>query len=130
MKHPLIILALLASVTFYACSDDDTTPTKEDDPPVEVSFCDSVDATYDKNIAAIIGTNCATSGCHEDNSGAPKGIRLATYAQVKAAAEGGKFLKAIKREAGVTAMPIGKAKLAADTIKVIECWIDNGYKEN
>ena len=127
MRNKLLLLALICSVTFFACKDDET-PPKEDDPPT-ITFCDSVGATYDKDIKSVVDANCATSGCHDDRAGAPKGIKLANYDQVKASAETGTFLKAIKHEAGVSAMPVGKAKLDDNTIKVIACWISAGYPE-
>ena len=129
MKRTLLMLTIIGAVALYSCKDDeDPAPPDDNNPPV--SFCDSVAATYDKDIKSVVDANCATSGCHEDKGSAPKGIRLATYAQVKAAGETGKFLKTIKHEAGVAAMPVGKPKLDDNTIKVIECWIDGGYKEN
>lgn len=129
MKKSLLLLVTICFVTFYACKDDEEDPVKTDDP-VEVSFCDSVAATYDKDIASIFNSNCATSGCHEDKSTAPKGIKLANYDQVKAATGFPAFMKSIKHEAGATAMPVGKAKLSDTTIAIIQCWIDGGLKEN
>lgn len=130
MKRTLLILTLLGVIGFQACKDDEEAPTTDDDNKTEMTFCDSIAATYTKDIKAVVDANCATSGCHEDAATAPKGIKLATYEQVKGAAGFPAFLKAIKHEAGVTAMPVGKPKLSDTTIMIIECWIDEGFKEN
>jgi hypothetical protein len=129
MKRTLLILTIISAVTFYSCKDDEETPPVIDDTPT-VSFCDSVKATYTKDVKSVVDASCAGGGCHEDKASAPKGIKLATYAQVKAAAESGGFMKVIKHEAGVAPMPSGQPKLDDNTIKVLDCWISGGLKEN
>lgn len=129
MKRTLLLIAVVSAITFYSCKDDEEPAPTTDDTPT-LTFCDSVNATYTKDIKAVMDANCATSGCHEDAATAPKGIKLATYDQVKAASAFPAFLKAIKHEAGASPMPAGKQKLDDNTIKVLECWIDGGTKEN
>lgn len=118
----ILVFGFLTLVIISACNDDDATP----DPKQQQELCDSIDVNYEINIKPIMQTNCSTPYCHELGAG---GVNLNTYAQVKMAAEGGKFLKAIKHQAGASPMPKSGGKLSDGDIEAIECWIQNGYKE-
>jgi hypothetical protein len=118
----ILMIGFVAALFAYACTDDDATP----DPKQNQALCDTINVNYEIDVKPIMQTNCATPYCHELGAG---GIELNTYSQVKMTAEGGKFLKAVKHQSGATPMPKSGGKLSDREIEVLECWIQNGYKE-
>ncbi|MCE3260244.1 MAG: hypothetical protein K0S12_1885 [Bacteroidetes bacterium] len=85
-------------------------------------FCDTI--TYNKHIGPIIQTNCATTtGCHA--SGAPQ-VNLLNYSSVKGIGESGKLKTRVID--GPNFMP-PTGQLPADQKNLIQCWINNGFKE-
>lgn len=119
----LIIICLFAYVFLvcYSCSSDDTGSTGGD----PMNECNNVMATYTDDVAFIINTGCATSGCHSASARA-NGIDLSTYEKVKEESARRRFLGAINREPGFSPMPSGGAKLSETSIATITCWIENG----
>lgn len=100
-----------------SCTSDDSGSTTLD--------CTTNKPTYTNNIAAIMNTSCATTGCHNAATKAA-GYDLSTYNATKSASANSKFLKSIKHESGADKMPQGGSKLSDATINQIECWINNG----
>ncbi|MBK9151306.1 MAG: hypothetical protein IPM26_10040 [Saprospiraceae bacterium] len=90
--------------------------------------CSGVNPTYTADIAAIMNSSCALSGCHSAIFPA-SGVNLSNYSNTKAASQNSKFLKSIKHESGAKPMPQGSAKLSDASIRLIECWIKNGAPE-
>lgn len=81
--------------------------------------------TYTNDIAPIIGSTCAVSGCH-DAATSSGGWHLNTYEGVRNAAESGRMFGAINHEAGFSAMPKNGPQLDSCKIKLIKKWIDSG----
>ncbi|MEZ4948533.1 MAG: c-type cytochrome domain-containing protein [Saprospiraceae bacterium] len=88
------------------------------------SNCNLDNITYTNTIQSIINTSCV--GCHNDavQNG---NINLSGYNNLKAVAQGGRLLGAIKQEPGFIAMPQGGQKLSSCSIDQIETWISEGF---
>lgn len=77
---------------------------------------------YTDNIASIINTNCAVSGCHSGNQ-SPK---LTTFSEVSANAS-----RILSRTSARTMPPSSSGRtLTAAEIKLIECWVADGAPQN
>jgi len=87
-----------------------------------VTQCDTI--SYAQDIAPIVSTNCSISGCHVLPN-PQSGVLLDTYELLKAKGEAGR-IKARVIEENPTRMP--PAGLTPDEKKMIECWLNNGYK--
>lgn len=87
--------------------------------------CSGVAPKYSVEVAAILNASCAQSGCHGADTKSA-GYDLSNYTSAVAATKRDKFLKSIKHESGASKMPQGGDKLPDVSIKVIECWINNG----
>jgi hypothetical protein len=120
-----LALTLAACLLFaYSCKDDDATPVTTQDQDV----CDTLDVSYNSVVKAVIDNNCATDYCH---GGAGAGnVFMANYTETKTVASQGRFLKAIKHQPGASPMPKDKAQLSDGEITILECWVQNGFKEN
>jgi mono/diheme cytochrome c family protein len=88
---------------------------------VDVNPCDTTGVTYSANIAPIMAQHCV--GCHS-GSAPSANISLATYDEVKAAANNGSLLGTIRHEAGWSPMPKNQAPLDECTVSKIEAWIN------
>ncbi|MCU0360866.1 MAG: hypothetical protein MUF75_09150 [Bacteroidia bacterium] len=118
---PLASVASLSAVCLLlalSCTKKVGTEPK----PTTVAQCDTI--SYARDIAPIIEKNCSIAGCHvQPNPSA--GVMLNTYDLLKAKGEGGR-IKARVIDQIPTPMP--PAGLTADEKKLIECWLENGYK--
>jgi hypothetical protein len=76
-------------------------------------------ASFANDIAPIISTNCAISGCHK-GTGLPD---FSTLKNIQASAA------AIKSQTASRSMPVGKT-LTNDQINVIACWVNDGALDN
>lgn len=122
-----LLIAGLLSVITIRCSND-----KSENPrPKSTSGCDTLNITYTDDVAPITNNNCAVSGCHTNsNSSPPRGLTLDTYNDVKQAVNNRPLLCAIKHGSDCSVeMPFGQPKLSQDTIRTIECWIENGMPQ-
>lgn len=89
--------------------------------------CNTENRSFAADIQPVITNNCL--GCH--SGGAPSGgINLSTYAGVKAVADSGQLLGAIRREAGFSPMPQGAAPLPQCTIDQFAAWVADGAPNN
>jgi cytochrome c553 len=120
MSKITLFLSTISFAFLISCGKDDSSTSTVD--------CAGVTPTYKTDIAAILNSSCAQSGCHSAASKAD-GFDLSTYAASKSATGSSSFLKSIKHESGVDKMPQGASKLSDATIKKIECWIVNGTPE-
>lgn len=92
-------------------------------PPGSVN-CDTV--SYAEDIAAIISANCSTSGCHVPPNPAGSGVLLDTYELLKDKAAGGRIKARVLDATPPNSMP--PKGLNDKDKKLIECWLNNGYK--
>lgn len=91
--------------------------------------CDTLFNSYSQDVAPIMSSNCATSGCHNSASSSG-GIVLENHMQVKDETKNGQLLCAIRHESGCTNMPSGQPQLSDKKIERIECWAKEGYPDN
>lgn len=122
MKNLLIYILILGSFFIFQCGGDNG----------DSLDCTGVISTYNGNAKAVIDRNCSTPGCHNSVDKAGQ-IDLSTYAScntyLKRSSE--KFLCSINHGSGCSKMPsdIAPNKMDAAYIKILECWIDNGFPE-
>jgi len=90
--------------------------------PNACNDCDAGQFKFNANVLPIVVKNC--QGCH-GASNPSGGISLANYFQIKAQADSGKLLGALKHESGFSSMPPA-GKMPDCQISVIENWINNG----
>jgi len=121
-RYTLFLSLAVVLLFTYSCKDDEVTPSTS----IDQAVCDSLDVTYDAVVSQIINTNCGP--CHGGSGPGPFNMR--NYTETKTAASGSVFLKAIKHESGAVPMPRDGPKLTDGEILILECWIQNGFKEN
>lgn len=116
MKFQYLIFSILILIIF-SCSKTDTTDY------AGIAVCSSV-PTYTNNVATILNTSCALSGCH--NNSAKAGINLSNYEQASSQFKtNSKNLISIHHGSGVEAMPRNSAKLSDASINTLDCWVKN-----
>lgn len=113
-----ICLALFAGM--ISCKKTDSTDY------AAIATCTGTTPTYNNDVASILNSNCASSGCH--NSGSAKaGIKLDTYANASDEFKNNKKnLIAVHHGSGVDAMPKGASQLSSTIINQLDCWVKNG----
>ncbi len=121
----MVILLFISIILISSCKYDN----KEDLYPELFSDCDTFNISFTSSVFPILNDHCLV--CHGNDEAPVSGnnIALEEYSQVKAIAENGLLLGAVKQDPGFTAMPLG-GKLDDCSIKVIEKWIDNNFPEN
>lgn len=116
MKIQYIIFLIIAFI--ISCSKTDTTDY------ASIAVCSGSIPTYTSNIAVILNSNCAISGCH--NSSAQAGINLSTYALASAQFKSNsRNLISIHHGSGVESMPRNASKLPDTIINKLDCWVKN-----
>ncbi|QSW88601.1 MULTISPECIES: cytochrome c [Flavobacterium] len=130
MKKVLALSILMA--VFASCSDSDTyqdieTPTNPGNPGTGNPSEPATAVTYDKNVKAIITSNCVS--CHQ--AGRTAAFRpLTTYAEVKAAVETAGLLTRIQLQNGQQGIMPQGGRMSQANIDVIVKWNTDGLKEN
>jgi hypothetical protein len=109
-------VSMIVFYSFFACKQDKL-PT-----PQAPSFCDSISATYNDSVKAIIDSKCSVAGCHL-NTQSPI---LNNYTQVF----GSSGRIAIRSLDLKTMPPLGMPQLTEDEIKILTCWREAGFPEN
>jgi hypothetical protein len=118
------IAFLICGVAIMAlsCQDDDVVITNQ-----AATLCDSLDVLYTKDVKSMLdNAGCSGDYCHGGGAG---GFTITDYTTTKATASNAKFLKAIRHETGASPMPKGGNKLSDEQITMLECWVQNGFKE-
>jgi hypothetical protein len=118
MKSSLAYIVVITMV-FYSCSKDKT----EDVQPLDCSD----EISFSSDISTLISMSCATSGCHNQTSGAA-GYVFTNYENISNEKE--LILRTMRHEQGVTPMPLGQPKLAQEDIDKFYCWIEQGALNN
>lgn len=85
--------------------------------------CDTDNVTYTNFVSGLLANKCV--GCH-GGVNPQGGLKLSTYAEVKAAAQNGTLYGAAARLPGYSAMPKGGAALSPCFVNKIKAWIDAG----
>jgi len=95
--------------------------------PLPVSACDTI--TYVKHIKPIIDLKCSTTpACHVGPSPSG-GVFLETYTQVKAQADNNRIKARVLDENPSIMPPAPNSPLTASEKNLLQCWLDNGKKE-
>jgi len=124
MKNLLFILLVLLIPIIHACTYDNV-----DEP----EFCDTISATYDTNVKAIIDASCAYVGCHLDNAAIGD---FSTYAGLASRLESGLIETRViaQKDDPVMGMPpdyaTGPKDLTQEELDIITCWLETGHPEN
>lgn len=116
----LIIIAV-----FFSCNSDKIEPFCEEKP--SILDCSGITPSFVNDIQPIFINSCATVNCHSSSVSAG-GYTSETYQEIKN--NDSLFLKTIKGDQGVIAMPYFSPKLDDSLIKKIECWINQGSLNN
>ena len=95
-------------------------PTPND---TTVNICDTLNITYQNKVKQIIDLNCATSGCHDVNSGSGN---FTNFNGLKPKLESGFFRSRVLRDKNMP--PSGP--LPQKTLDDLKCWLEKGYPEN
>jgi len=85
--------------------------------------CTTIKATFSNDVAPIISSKCATSGCH-DAASAAGGTTLTNYAQIS-----GKADRINQRCIVDKTMPPG-SPLTPTEVGILQCWISSGAPNN
>ncbi len=89
--------------------------------------CDTEGVSFSEDLQPVIANHCV--GCHS-GSAPSGGIDLSAYPGVKAVADNGQLLGAVRWEAGFQNMPQGGAQLNDCIIDQIAAWIADGALDN
>jgi hypothetical protein len=89
--------------------------------------CNTDNITYSMDIVAILQSNCYVCHSQAANQG---GITLEGFNNLKTYVDNGRFLGAVKHEAGYSPMPQGAPQLPDCQIAQIEQWILDGALNN
>ncbi len=111
------LLALLLPVLFYSCTSDNV------EEYYGVVDCATLDVSYSEDIAQIISTNCAISGCHVSGTGLPDWTK---YENLVANAD------EIRRKTfeGEMPPPFSGKSLTIEEVRMISCWVNSGTPNN
>lgn len=90
--------------------------------------CDTTQVTYSQTIVPIIAQNCFA--CHSIATSSISGIPLEGYDNIKAIINAGRFVGAVRRLQGFSAMPKNAASLPECDILQIEKWVSDGAPNN
>lgn len=102
-----------------ACGDTSSDPTD----------CTGIVASYSATVKDILNNSCALSGCHSSQN-PQSNIDLSTYDKAKLNGAKASFLCSIKHESSCKPMPDGSPKLSDTQIKILDCWVSNGFPLN
>ncbi len=118
MKNLTLSILLFALVSLSSCLKDKVYPFG----------CDTI-ISYESEIRPIIESSCKTglgagSGCHD--------AWIDNYSQIKSTLILGNWQNEVFVEKTMPVMPNdwGIDSLTAEEIKIMKCWIDQGYPEN
>ncbi|HEX4957299.1 MAG TPA: hypothetical protein VFV46_03920 [Lacibacter sp.] len=118
MKKYLIITGMLAVMFAISCKKESGGSNTDDNVQVN---CSTV--TFSGDIAPLISSKCATSGCHNASSSNGPGP-LINYASIFAS----RF--SIQTSVNNNRMPQGGPPLTAAEKAKLKCWIDAGAPNN
>ena len=121
MKKTICVLAISFALGASGCYYD---VEEELYPELE---CDTQNATFSGTVQPVLSQNCLV--CHSAAVNTA-GITLEGYNNLKVHVDNGRFLGAIKHQAGFSPMPQGGPQLPECDILKIEQWISDGAPNN
>lgn len=113
----LTVLVMVFCLVQTSCKDDDA--------------CDSLNATYDGDVKAIINSTCSYDGCH--NSTNPSIPDYSTYSGLQPNLNADKFgLRVLDNKTmPPSTVPDGSpSELTSAQLELLQCWADDGYPQN
>lgn len=122
--------ALILGLTLlYFCLPACTTDKLPE--PMTLAICDTLQASYNLNVKAIIDNSCAYSGCHIDASAG----NYLTYEGMLSRLENGSVRNRVinLRDDPTEGMPPDYAPsdrprdLTPSELEIFECWLDAGF---
>lgn len=115
-----LLLLMIAVMTIAASCGGDDEPT---------DTCSTTGMTYTDDIATIVNTNCATSGCHSESAVSNGTFPLTNYTEVSVLFRGANAFLSINHEGSVEPMPRGGEKMDQCLIDKIQAWADQDFAE-
>ncbi len=112
------LLLLFVDLTITACTKDKVKPA-----PIDSTCTDTISFTND--ILPIMQNNCTS--CH-NASNTSGGYDLSNYSGVTQ--NTGKVYGSILQDGSASSMPQGSNKIADSLIQKVNCWINQGAKNN
>ena len=116
----LAIVAVGIIVGLNSCSYD---KGEESNP---IGQCDTTTYTYTANIESVFQSNCATSGCHDGQTGVG-GVQFSSYLDVKNKVDAGRITARMIDGTGGFMPPSGQLDTA--TINMVQQWMNEGSCE-
>lgn len=116
MKKLIFLIIIL--FTLQSCYNDN-----EEDLYGPV-LCDTADITYSEDVAPIINSSCATSGCHVAGGTGPGNFTV--FSELLAKVNNGSFENRVLVQ---KTMPPGTALINCE-LDILQTWIDNGAPNN
>ena len=126
MKRILTILLILWVATITGCYYDN----EEKLYPVLSTDCDLTTVTFSGTIKPILQASCYTCHSNANYLSAGAGIKLENHPDLKAMAESGKLMGAVRHESGFIPMPHGGGKLSDCEISKLQQWVENQMPNN
>ena len=123
MRLILKSLVPLSSLAFIVLVSSCTSDNESD---FYNNICDTTNVSYSETVLPILNNQCIS--CHQSSNS--NGVSLATYDDVKAAAEDGSLSGSINHRPGYSPMPQNQPKLSDCSIKKIDKWINEGSPNN
>lgn len=120
LKYGFTVVFLLSSLLFsiQSCAKDKVQPA-----PLDSTCADTI--SFVNDILPIMESNCTI--CHNSNNPSA-GYDLSTHAGV--IQNLGKVLGSVRQDGSALSMPQGGNKIADISIQKINCWINQGAKNN
>ena len=119
------VFIVVAGLLLSSCVSDKIEPINND--LTSKLDCGTAVYSFSMDIQPIFINSCATTSCHSSSTNAG-GFITETYSEISS--NDVLFLKTIKQEAGVIAMPFYAPKLDDSLILKIECWMADGSPDN
>ncbi len=122
------ICLVVSFFLIFSCKKTDT----ENEGAVNQVYRDKTDCTgstptYTADIAPVLNSSCAISGCHNSQTRAHN-LDLSNYSSTKGSFDLHSLICSISWD-GCEQMPQGGSKLPDATIKKIICWSKNNYPQ-
>ncbi len=116
MKKSILSCFLLFGTLFViSCKTQKTATTATE------TACESPVPTYSANVKALIENKCSVNGCHSKGRG-----DLRVFENLKHEADDGQ----IKQKVVINKTMPPDQKLSESEIKMVDCWLKDGAKQN
>ena len=118
-----IISAITSSGTYPALKKYHASEIEESNP---IGQCDTTTYTYTAHIESVFQSNCATSGCHDGQTGIG-GVQFSSYLDVKNKVDAGRITA--RMIDGTCGFMPPSGQLDTATINMVQQWMNEGSCE-